>query len=218
MEELKNDKIDFIYFSYKKMSVMNEKEEKINVNDLLNGKELKYKNEKKIFKKSDVIRFIEEKFVHRKRNNDFNYDYQSYELIRRKLLDDENYFYLTKTEIKQIINILKKNNQCFSSKNLTLIYNYYVDFSEFDFLRNKNDIIGLFSYQGNILLTYLWQIYEFTSKSNSVFDGPQILGKIVDENLLTKKNNIRKKNIAKNLNDLLKSQYIYIFTIYEIKE
>ena len=27
-----------------------------------------------------------------------------------------------------------------------------------------------------------------------------------------------KKNIAKNLNDLSKSQYIYIFTIYEIKE
>ncbi len=197
---------------------MNEKEVKINVNDLLNGKELKYENEKNISEKSYVIRFIEEKFVHRKRNNDFNYDYQSYELIRRKLLDDENYFYLTKTEIKQIINILKKNNQCFSSKNLTLIYNYYVDFSEFDFLRNKNDIIGLFSYQGNILVTYLWKIYEFTSKSNSVFDGPQILGKIVDENLLTKKNNKRKKNIAKNLNDLLKSQYIYIFTIYEIKE
>jgi hypothetical protein len=108
MEELKNDKIDFIYFSYKEMSIMNEKEEKINVNDLLNGKELKYKNEKKIFKKSDVIRFIEEKFVHRKRNNDFNYDYQSYELIKRKLLEDENYFYLKKTEIKQIINILKK--------------------------------------------------------------------------------------------------------------
>jgi hypothetical protein len=169
------------------MSILNEKEVKINVNDLLNGKELKYENEKNISEKSYVIRFIEEKFVHRKRNNDFKYDYQSYELIRRKLLDDENYFYLTKTEIKQIINILKKNNQCFSSKNLTLIYNYYVDFSEFDFLRNKNDIIGLFSYQGNILLTYLWQIYEFISKRNSVFDEPKILGKIVDENLLTKK-------------------------------
>ena len=217
IEELKNYKIDFIYFSYKEMSIMNEKEVKINVNDLLNGKELKYENEKNISEKSYVIRFIEEKFVHRKRNNDFNYDYQSYELIRRKLLDDENYFYLTKTEIKQIINILKKNNQCFSSKNLTLIYNYYVDFSEFDFLRNKNDIIGLFSYQGNILLTYLWQIYEFISKRNSVFDEPKILGKIIKENLLKENKNERKK-IAKNLNDLPKSQYIYIFTIYEIKE
>ena len=197
---------------------MNEKEEKINVNDLLNGKELKFKNEKRISEKSDVIRFIEEKFVHRKRKNHFNYDYQSYELIRRKLLEDENYFYLKKTEIKQIMNILKKKNQCFSSNNLTLIYNYYVDFSEFDFLRNKNDIIGLFSYQGNILLTYLWQIYEFTSKNNFVFDEPKILGKIINENLLEKKKNERKKNIAKNLNDLSKSQYIYIFTIYEIKE
>ena len=169
------------------MSILNEKEVKINVNDLLNGKELKYENEKNISEKSYVIRFIEEKFVHRKRNNDFNYDYQSYELIRRKLLEDENYFYLKKTEIKQIINILKKNNQCFSSKNLTLIYNYYVDFSEFDFLRNKNDIIGLFSYQGNTLLTYLWHIYEMTSNCNFVFDEPKILGKIINENLLKKK-------------------------------
>ena len=47
-----------------------------------------------------------------------------------------------------------------------------------------------------------------------MFDEPKILG---NENLLKKKNE-RKKNIAKNLNDLLKSQYIYIFTIYEIKE
>ncbi len=115
------------------------------------------------------------------------------------------------------MNILKKKNQCFSSNNLTLIYNYYVDFSEFDFLRNKNDIIGLFSYQGNILLTYLWQIYEFISKRNSVFDEPKILGKIIKENLLKENKNERKK-IAKNLNDLPKSQYIYIFTIYEIKE
>ena len=69
-------------------------------------------------------------------------------------MKDDNYFYLKKEEKDKIITIFKKTNQCFSSKSIALIYNYYIDFFEYCILENINDVIGLFSYKGNILLIY----------------------------------------------------------------
>ena len=198
---------------------MNEKKEQIKLEYFLNGKELKYNyEEKNIYEKRDIIRFIESKFVQKKRKN-FNNNYQSFELIRRQLLENDHYFYLKKEEKEKIINIFKTTNKFFSSKELTLIYNFYLDFSDFSKLKNMNDVIGIFSYKKNILFTYLCEIYELSSNNNFKFNNEKykIMGILFNEFLKENKKNERKKNISKNLNGLEKSEYIYVFKIYELE-
>ena len=185
IKELNYNKISFIFFSYKQMIFINKNEEEIKLKYLFNGKDLKYDKEKNIYEKDDIINFIESKFIQRKRKNNFIYNYQSYELIRRELLEDNNYFYLKNEEKEKIIKILKKTNQYFSSKEITLIYNYYIDYSEFHILEYMNDVIGLFSYEGNILLTYKCQIYIIKSHNGFELNNEKekILGKLFNEYL-----------------------------------
>jgi hypothetical protein len=217
IEELINNQISFIYFSYKTMTFMNENKEQIKLEYFLNGKELKYKyEEKNIYEKRDIIRFIESKFVQKKRKN-FNNNYQSFELIRRKLLENDHYFYLKKEEKEKIIYLIKKTNKFFSSKELTLIYNFYIDFSDFSKLKNMEDVIGIFSYKENILFTYLCEIYELSSNNNFKFNKEKdtIMAKLFNEFLKENKKKESKK-ISKNL-DVLKSKYIYVYKIYELE-
>ena len=198
---------------------MNEKKEQIKLEYFLNGKELKYNyEEKNIYEKRDIIRFIESKFVQKKRKN-FNNNYQSFELIRRQLLENDHYFYLKKEEKEKIINLFKTTNKFFSSKELTLIYNFYIDFSDFSKLKNMEDVIGIFSYKENILFTYLCEIYELSSNNNFKFNKEKdtIMAKLFNEFLKENKKNERKKNVSKNLDGLEKSEYIYVFKIYELE-
>ena len=94
-----------------------------------------------------------------------------------------------------------------------------MDFSDFSKLKNMNDVIGIFSYKKNILFTYLCEIYELSSTNNFKFNNEKykIMGILFNEFLKENKKNERKKNISKNLDGLAKSQYIYVFKIYELE-
>ena len=221
--KLKEEKIEYLFFSFVDKSIYDKNNEKINLQTLINKKAIIMENEEKEdenFEKKAKSIIIIENYLKRKRQIENK-------IISRNIYENARLMYFKKDKGLRLTNIERntiiqklKGLSLFENTQITIKYVFKIKIFEINKLFDYNNLLGIFVYKKKNYVYYKNIIFELDDNEkqiNTFFDSYLFVEVAKKEERSYQKSerfNYAKKSLT--LKDIENEKDIFVFKIYDL--